>query len=150
MAMQRAKKQQEEQQQQQQSMAEVAEEQQLTPGPAPVLQQRRSNLSPTVTGFGERSRSRASSRRSQRSARSYQQQQYHQQQQHSSQLGGLSNEAGSVPMQTFERQEAAHSTAQQQTAAPVTASVTQRQTTGTSRQHATDKVEKSGCCCIIM
>lgn len=132
MAMQKAKKLQEEEEmkQQQQQLDEEVEEQHLTPGLAPAWQPGSSTLSPTTdTAFGERTRSRASSRHSQRSARSYQQQQLPQQE--------------VVPMQTFQP------APEQDPAAHVSTSSTQPQAGG-ARQHDNDKVDKSGCCCIVM
>lgn len=155
MAMQRANKLQEEQEAQQlvqQVEEDETDKQILTPGPAPVLHPKSSNLSPRDAELGgERSRSRASSRRSQRSARSFQQQQHQQQQQES---------VESLPMQTFERppHEALQPHSQPYAASdPSLAAVTAAPPAAgfghnnpSASRHGDDKVEKSGCCCTVM
>uniref|UniRef100_V5GNL6 Uncharacterized protein n=2 Tax=Kalmanozyma brasiliensis (strain GHG001) TaxID=1365824 RepID=V5GNL6_KALBG len=126
MAMQKAKKLQEEEEKQQQRLVEEAEEDLLTPGPAPALQAGSSALSPTTdTALGERSRSRASSRRSQRD--------------HHQQLP----QQEVIPMQTFQPAQ------EQEQAAHVSTSDSQPQAVA-ARQHDNDKVDKSACCCIVM
>ncbi|SJX61642.1 uncharacterized protein SRS1_12626 [Sporisorium reilianum f. sp. reilianum] len=155
MAMQKARRLQEEQEAQQQGKREVGEDegdgQTSTPGPAPVF----SNLSPRDAEFGgERSRSRASSRRSQRSARSAQQQQLQGQQQQQREA------VESIPMQTLEWErevvqplphlqgDAAPESSVAMTAATAAAGDVRNQ--GDARRNGDDRVDKGGCCCVVM
>ena len=144
-AMQRATRMHEEHGQAQQAEEEQeaeaeAEEQMLTPGP--LVQKKESGLSPVDVEYDRRSR--ASSRRSQRS----------------SQPEGIS-------MQTFDRHPAPSSpvfqqqqpqatvqqpvmeTSQPPAATAATAAKYQDHTAGIKR-HNDDKVDKGGCCCIVM
>ncbi|TKY86710.1 hypothetical protein EX895_004350 [Sporisorium graminicola] len=146
-AMQRAKKLQDEQDAQQKKMVEEDEDdgQTLTSGPAaPALHPESSNLSPRdAEAISERSRSRASSRRSQLSTRSYQQH-------------GQQEAVESVPMKTFDRppealQAASHpSFAADSRAATASAAVGVTRKEASARHRGDDDVEKSGCCCIVM
>ncbi|GAC96432.1 hypothetical protein PHSY_004012 [Pseudozyma hubeiensis SY62] len=136
--------------QEQQAGNDLGDEQMLIPGPA--LQHKNSNLSPAQAGFSERSRSRASSRRSQQSGRSQQQsiqasqaqpepqaQKDHLQQNHAQR-----SQQEFVPMQTFE------SHAPSTTAQPSQASAPAPLAQGKQGARDDDKVDKGGCCCIVM
>ncbi|KAJ9478385.1 hypothetical protein PHBOTO_001946 [Pseudozyma hubeiensis] len=152
-AMQKANKLHQEQnglQQEQQADGDLGGEHLLNAGPA--LQHKSSNLSPVQAGFSERSRSRASSRRSQQSGRSQQQSIQASQAQpepqtqtnHTQQNHAQHSQTEFVPMQTFD------SHAPSTTANPSQASAPAPLAPPKQSARDDDKVDKGGCCCIVM
>ena len=140
LAMQKQQQQQEEEAKKLQEEAEEGAryEQVLTPGPlpAPALQQQRtSNLSPTEGGF-DGSRSRASSRRSQRSTYSHNQAQQ--------------QWVEDVQLQDLHSQPHLYPPPLQPTPTPAPAIDAAPAPVLPSNGARHDDVDKSGCCCIVM